>query len=152
MLLPLEPRGLYRNLSLLPEHLAELGYHTHMVGKWHLGFCSRDYLPTSRGFSTFAGYYTGTTEEESGRRKGRGRRCCLGDVLECRTRDLAAWMIWRKVFGKNIHFGRAVVWCGVNRKIIHFFRSIHSAQCTFFYASISSNHPGAKSVVRSPRI
>ena len=130
MLLPLEPRGLYRNLSLLPEHLAELGYHTHMVGKWHLGFCSRDYLPTSRGFSTFAGYYTGTTEEESGRRKGRGRRCCLGDVLECRTRDLAARMIWKK---HPFWEGGGLMWCDC--KITHFFRSIHSAKRPFFYAS-----------------
>ncbi len=59
MLLPLEPHGLYRNFSLLPEHLTSLGYSTHMVGKWHLGFCNRDYLPTSRGFSSFSGYYTG---------------------------------------------------------------------------------------------
>ena len=27
------------------------------------------------------------------RREGKGRRCCLGDVLECRTNHLAARMI-----------------------------------------------------------
>ena len=54
----------------------------------------------------------------------------------------------KKDFWKNIHFERLVVWYGVNWKIIHFFRSIHSAKCAFFYSSISSNHPGAKSVVR----
>ena len=27
------------------------------------------------------------------RKKGKGRRCWLGDVLECHTNHLAAWMI-----------------------------------------------------------
>ena len=59
------------------------------------------------------------------RREGKGRRCCLGDKLQCRTSHLAArmiwikvfWkdirMIWIKVFWKDIHFGRVVVlvWC-----------------------------------------
>ena len=46
-----------------------------------------------------------------------------------------------KFFGKNIHFGRVVIWCSVNWKIIH------SVKGPFFYSSISSNHPGAKSMV-----
>ena len=32
-------------------------------------------------------------EEETDRREGKGRCCCLGDVLECRTNHLAARMI-----------------------------------------------------------
>ena len=30
----------------------------------------------------FTGY---TIEEETDRREDKGRRCCLGDVIECRT-------------------------------------------------------------------
>ena len=30
----------------MPQHLAKLGYSSHMVGKWHLGFCHPSYLPT----------------------------------------------------------------------------------------------------------
>ena len=34
---PLQPTGLALNLTTMAEELRELGYATHMVGKWHLG-------------------------------------------------------------------------------------------------------------------
>ena len=54
----------------------------------------------------------------------------------------------KKICWKNIHFGSVVVFCGGNWKINQMFRSVHSAKCPFVYSSISSNHPGAKFVVR----
>ncbi|XP_076059063.1 arylsulfatase B-like [Oratosquilla oratoria] len=57
---PMEPVGLTMEASpLLPEILKDLGYSTHAVGKWHLGFCDWKYTPTERGFDTFFGYYNG---------------------------------------------------------------------------------------------
>ena len=56
---PLQPTGLTLNRTLLSERLKSLGYSTHIVGKWHLGFCNQKYTPTSRGFDSFKGYYTG---------------------------------------------------------------------------------------------
>ena len=99
VLWPEEPRGLHTSITLLPRQypitirwiswsmfsrlLQQQGYATHMVGKWHLGFCCQEMLPTSRlvtipmrpismskqvkacpqlprGFDTFYGYYTGS--------------------------------------------------------------------------------------------
>ncbi|KAK7098855.1 arylsulfatase J-like isoform X2 [Littorina saxatilis] len=45
--------------TLLPELLKQKGYATHLVGKWHLGFCNWRYTPRYRGFDSFLGYYGG---------------------------------------------------------------------------------------------
>ena len=81
-------------------------------------------------------------EEETDRREGKGRRCCLGDVIECRTSHLAAMMIWTKVFERSFISGwwwNGVVWIR--------WSIIHSAKRPIFYSSFSSNHPGDKSVM-----
>lgn len=54
-----EPRGIPLNHTLLPEYLRRLGYTTHLIGKWHVGYHTRNFGPTRRGFDTFLGYFTG---------------------------------------------------------------------------------------------
>lgn len=50
------PVGMAKSMKLMPAHLRELGYRTHMVGKWNIGHCHTDYLPHTRGFNSFLGY------------------------------------------------------------------------------------------------
>ena len=52
-------RALPTNETLLPEYLKNLGYETRLVGKWHLGYRSKNHTPTQRGFDSFLGYYNG---------------------------------------------------------------------------------------------
>ncbi|XP_076472377.1 arylsulfatase J-like [Babylonia areolata] len=47
------------NRTFLPEELKKLGYATHALGKWHLGFCNWNCTPTYRGFDSFYGFYNG---------------------------------------------------------------------------------------------
>ncbi|KAK6176339.1 hypothetical protein SNE40_014641 [Patella caerulea] len=45
------------NLTILPQQLKKVGYATHIIGKWHLGFCNWNCTPTYRGFDSYLGYY-----------------------------------------------------------------------------------------------
>ncbi|XP_025084343.1 LOW QUALITY PROTEIN: arylsulfatase B-like [Pomacea canaliculata] len=58
VILPAQPVCAPLNVStFLPREMKKLGYATHMVGKWHLGFCNWNCTPTFRGFDSFLGYY-----------------------------------------------------------------------------------------------
>lgn len=48
--------------ELLPEVLGNLGYQTHMVGKWHLGHYMRKFHPVGRGFESFCGNLGGNLD------------------------------------------------------------------------------------------
>ncbi|KAL0281471.1 UNVERIFIED_CONTAM: hypothetical protein PYX00_002451 [Menopon gallinae] len=55
-------RGIPISKKLTPAYFKDLGYHTHLVGKWHLGYHTPDHVPNKRGFDSFFGYYNGYVE------------------------------------------------------------------------------------------
>lgn len=57
-----QPWGLGLDQKLLPQYLKEVGYSTHLVGKWHAGFYTARNTPPARGFDTFFGCYGGAID------------------------------------------------------------------------------------------
>ncbi|KIH60637.1 hypothetical protein ANCDUO_09104 [Ancylostoma duodenale] len=53
----MEPSGVPLLFPFVSENLRSLGYSTYLIGKWHLGYCRKEFLPTSRGFDYFYGFY-----------------------------------------------------------------------------------------------
>lgn len=67
---PSQANALPKNDTTIASKLKENGYSTHMVGKWHLGFYKREFIPTQRGFDSFFGYLTGGEDYYSHKNDG----------------------------------------------------------------------------------
>ena len=50
--------GIDLRFDMLPVKLSKVGYASHHVGKWHMGFCDTRFTPLKRGFQTTNGYFT----------------------------------------------------------------------------------------------
>jgi len=59
---PTHPYAMPKREVMLPAVLKKSGYKTHMVGKWHQGYCDVRYTPTYRGFDTYTGYLNGAED------------------------------------------------------------------------------------------
>ncbi|KAL1485818.1 hypothetical protein MTO96_031728, partial [Rhipicephalus appendiculatus] len=49
--------GFHFRIHCCPRWLADLGYVTHHLGKWHIGFFKKEYTPTMRGFERHVGFW-----------------------------------------------------------------------------------------------
>ncbi|XP_072174587.1 arylsulfatase B-like [Diadema setosum] len=64
-LFPGRPCCLPLDETTLAQALKRLGYSTHIVGKWHLGYAWKDCLPSRRGFDSFFGNIMGSADHWS---------------------------------------------------------------------------------------
>ena len=51
--------GIPAAMATIPSKLREMGYRTHQIGKWHVGFSTPQHTPLGRGFVTSLGYIAG---------------------------------------------------------------------------------------------
>jgi len=101
-----EPKGLKADLELLPHVLRDQGYSTHLVGKWHLGFCKKEYLPTHRGFDTFYGYYTGAEDYYNHTKMPNTEPVVAG--YDFRDQDAVTWDLENGTYSTQLFADRAI--------------------------------------------
>jgi arylsulfatase A-like enzyme len=70
VVMPWADWGLPEAERTLPEALAEAGYRSLLVGKWHLGHARASQLPRARGFAHHYGSYLGAIDHFTHRRDG----------------------------------------------------------------------------------
>ena len=54
-----EPSCLPVELPLMPTAFKAIGYQTHMIGKWHIGYVNESCAPWGRDFDSYIGYLGG---------------------------------------------------------------------------------------------
>lgn len=53
------PKHIPKDVNTLPISLKKLGYSTHLIGKWHLGYAKKEHTPLGYGYDTHFGYWNG---------------------------------------------------------------------------------------------
>ncbi|GFO10604.1 arylsulfatase b [Plakobranchus ocellatus] len=69
-----QPIGLPTDNPTLADQLQKSGYSTHLVGKWHVGYYRREYLPHNRGFNSFFGKLQGHGDHYKHTRSYKGKQ------------------------------------------------------------------------------
>lgn len=57
--MPPQRTALDLSIQIMPQYFKDIGYSTHIVGKWHLGYYKKEFTPLERGFDSHFGYWTG---------------------------------------------------------------------------------------------
>ncbi|CAC5416714.1 ARSB [Mytilus coruscus] len=89
-IIPNEAKFLPESATLLPEKLKEMGYSTHMTGKWHLGDCNKNFLPTTRGFDSFTGLLRGAEDYFT-------RQLCIDILSVVLYSDISSFILYSDI-------------------------------------------------------
>jgi len=124
---PFRPTGLPTSLPTLPGLLRQEGYSTHLVGKWHLGYCSTQYTPLERGFDTFFGEYAQqadhyTREHEINKHIGSGYDLRRGSNVSYDGSGLYSTLLWEQ-------------------ETVHLIESQGTAKPWFIEVALTAAHP-----------
>jgi len=85
------PEGIHLGYTMLPKRLAQAGYVSHHVGKWHQGFHTPEYMPVARGFNTSIGFLQGGQDHYTQECGASQAKC---DIPGYPKGKLGAWDIW----------------------------------------------------------
>ncbi|KAL3231920.1 hypothetical protein MRX96_023182 [Rhipicephalus microplus] len=130
-----EAWGLPLQFKLMPQYFKDLGYATHMVGKWHLGYVQDEYTPTYRGFDSFYGYYNG--EEDY-----------FNHTI--REGDHVGLDFWEGVGSSNNDSGRYSTTLFTD-KAVNLIKAHNTSEPFFMYLSHQAPHGGVEVPLAAPK-
>ncbi|KAJ7390443.1 hypothetical protein OS493_025143 [Desmophyllum pertusum] len=141
VILASQPYGLGLDETLMPQYLKQLGYATHAVGKWHLGFFKTEYTPTKRGFDSFFGYWCGKKDywDHSNNEK-------VGWALDLHDNTKPVWTEWA-ITVLTFHSGNYIQPLQAPPDLIKKFSNIKDENRRIFAATLSSLDQGVGKVL-----